>query len=86
MWIVVVLPAPFGPRSAKTEPWATSRSMPSSTTRSPYDLRRPRTRIAGAEVAVAVMPHLRRGSAGDRGSQMSRSSTVGWWAVRATMS
>ena len=35
IWTIVVLPAPFGPSSAKTVPSATSRSTPSSTTWSP---------------------------------------------------
>ena len=43
---VVVLPAPLGPSSAKTVPSATSRSMPSSTTLSPNDLRSPVAAIA----------------------------------------
>ena len=46
IWTVVVLPAPFGPSSAKIVPSATSRSMPSSTTWSPKDLRRPVAVIA----------------------------------------
>ena len=38
---VVVLPAPLGPSSAKIDPSATFRSMPSSAVFSPNDLRRP---------------------------------------------
>ena len=75
MWTIVVLPAPFGPRRANTEPAGTSRSMPSRTTCVPYDLRRPVARIADGTVA-AVMPHLpcppRRAA-----DQMSRSSIGG---------
>jgi hypothetical protein len=40
IWTMVVLPAPLGPSSANVVPSATSRSMPSSTTWSPYDSRR----------------------------------------------
>ena len=85
MWIAVVLPAPFGPSRANTEPAGTSRSIPSRTTCLPYDLRRPRTRIAGAAVAVAVIGHL-PGLPGGARAQMSSSSTVGWREARATMS
>ena len=42
---VVVLPAPFGPSMEKTDPAATSKSMPSSTTLSPYAFRSPETAI-----------------------------------------
>src|SRR5580704_13004792 len=40
---VVVLPAPFGPRNAKTSPRRTSRSTPATTSRPAYRLTRPRT-------------------------------------------
>ena len=43
----MVVPAPLGPSRAKTVPSATSRSMPSSTTWPPKDLRRP---VAGRGV------------------------------------
>src|SRR6516225_5641431 len=43
---VVVLPAPFGPSMEKTDPAATSKSMPSSTILSPYAFRSPETAIA----------------------------------------
>ena len=42
----VVFPAPLGPSRAKIVPSATSRSMPSSTTLSPKDLRSPVAAIA----------------------------------------
>src|SRR5579859_7674374 len=45
---VVVLPAPFGPSSAKHSPRATSRSSDSTATWCPYVLRNPRTWIAGS--------------------------------------
>ena len=51
---MVVLPAPFGPSRAKIVPSATSRSMPSSTTLSPYDLRSPPTMIADRDAGVAM--------------------------------
>src|SRR5262249_24234999 len=41
MRTTVVLPAPLGPRSAKTVPRSTVKSIPSRTSRSPKDLRRP---------------------------------------------
>ena len=44
---IVVLPAPFGPSSAKIVPSATVRSTPSSTTVSPNDFRTPVTTTAG---------------------------------------
>ncbi|MDF2739452.1 MAG: hypothetical protein K0S88_818, partial [Actinomycetia bacterium] len=46
---MVVLPAPFGPSSEKTVPSGTSRSMPSSTSWSPNDLRSPVAAIAGED-------------------------------------
>ncbi len=46
MLTVVVLPAPFGPSRAKTEPAGMRRSMPSRTVLSPYALRRPVVVIA----------------------------------------
>src|SRR5207244_473065 len=47
---IVVLPAPLGPSSAKIVPAATSRSMPSSATWSPNDLRNPR-------LSIIIMTH-----------------------------
>ena len=49
---VVVLPAPFGPSSAKTSPSPMDRSTPSRTTFSPYALRRP---VAETAVRVACL-------------------------------
>ena len=48
----VVFPAPFGPRSPRTEPVSTVKSMPSSATTLPNDLRRPSTRMAGSVLAM----------------------------------
>src|SRR5579859_4211688 len=45
--IVVVLPAPFGPRKAKTSPGWTVRSSPWSAILRPYSLRRPTVSMAG---------------------------------------
>src|ERR1700694_467878 len=45
--IVVVLPAPFGPRKPKTSPGWTERSSPWSATLRPYSLRRPTVSMAG---------------------------------------
>jgi hypothetical protein len=47
---VVVFPAPFGPKNAKTSPEPTSRSIPRTASRSPYDLRRPLTLITGSAI------------------------------------
>src|SRR5882757_7457666 len=46
MLIVVVLPAPLGPRKPKTSPVPTSKSTPLTASRSPKDLRRSLTEIA----------------------------------------
>src|SRR4029450_3636150 len=51
---MVVLPAPFGPSSAKIVPWATWRSMPSRTTLSPKDLRSPATAIADRRMGLVM--------------------------------
>ncbi len=42
---MLVLPAPFGPKKAKTSPRSTSRSMPRTASTLPYDLRSPRMLI-----------------------------------------
>src|SRR4051812_11984414 len=47
MRMVVDLPAPLGPRKPKKLPRGTSRSTPSTAALRAYDLRRPRTRMAG---------------------------------------
>src|SRR5919109_4495474 len=52
---VVVLPAPFGPRSANTSPRPTSKVRPSTTGRPAYRLTSPSTRIGGAAVSVNEM-------------------------------
>ncbi len=60
IFTVVVLPAPFGPSSAKTSPSPMLRSTPSRTTFSPYALRRPfaDTAIRAACLVDAFMPHM----------------------------
>src|SRR5258707_4111494 len=57
---VVVLPAPFGPSSAKTSPSPMLRSTPSRTTFSPYALRRPlaETAVRVSCLVDAFMPHM----------------------------
>src|SRR6188508_3127880 len=45
--IVELLPAPFGPRNPNASPGWTSRSIPSTATRSPKRLTRPRAWIMG---------------------------------------
>src|SRR5918996_2223982 len=59
MRIVVVLPAPFGPRTPYTEPLRTARSTPSTARVSPKDLTRPVASIASVEgVLIAFDPTL----------------------------
>ncbi len=48
MLIVVVLPAPFGPRKPNTSPAATSKLTPRTASSSPKDFLNPLTLIAGA--------------------------------------
>jgi hypothetical protein len=47
MRIVEVLPAPFGPRKPNASPWATSKSIASTATRSPKRFPRARAEISG---------------------------------------
>src|SRR3981189_2813019 len=57
---MVVLPAPLGPSRANASPFPMSRSTPSSTTLSPYVLRRPLTETVARVVRVvsAFMRHM----------------------------
>src|ERR1035437_5701946 len=55
MLIVVVLPAPLGPRNPNTSPLATSKSTPRTARTSPKVLMRPRTAMAGTR-AVDGLP------------------------------
>src|SRR5947209_6304807 len=58
MLIVVVLPAPLGPRKPNTSPVATSKLTPRTASRSPKDFFRPSTWMAGAPLPswfVAVL-------------------------------
>src|SRR5487761_791193 len=50
MRTAVVLPAPFGPRTPRTVPRGTERSIPRSACTSPNDWVRPSTKIAGPEL------------------------------------
>src|SRR5918912_2514852 len=54
--MVEVLPAPLGPRKPNASPAFTSKSMPSTATRAPKRLVRPRAKTSGAPVAVAIGP------------------------------
>ena len=58
VWRGGVLPAPLGPSRAKIVPPGTSRSMPSSTTWSPNDLRSRVALIAGWDGLVVMAPRL----------------------------
>ena len=53
---VVVLPAPLAPTSPTISPARTSRSRPSTTTLSPYTLRRPRTVTTCGLVIRSIVP------------------------------
>src|SRR3954451_16021283 len=53
MSIVVVLPAPFGPRKATISPCWSSRSMPRTASTEPNDLVTPESETAGTGVAAA---------------------------------
>src|SRR3989442_2337742 len=60
MLIVVVLPAPLGPRKPKTSPCSTARSIPRTASMSPYVFTRPLTSITAA---TALFPERGRGLA-----------------------
>src|SRR5713226_323278 len=59
MRIVVVLPAPFGPRNPKKEPRGTSRSRPSTAAFAPYTFFRLRTEMAAGE-SIETVPWYRK--------------------------
>src|SRR3954454_14231399 len=65
MSTIVVLPAPLGPRRAKTDPSGTDRSMPSRTTWSPKDLRSPLV-----EMAAGLDPDMALLSVGGGGTEV----------------
>ena len=83
---VVVLPAPFGPRSPNTSPGWTSKSIPRTASTPSYAFRRPRTRIAGSALTVrGAAPSSSRARARSlpvRTTVMSEQS--GWWPTAAT--
>src|SRR5690606_13203157 len=54
MLIVVVLPAPFGPRKPNTSPGATSKLTPFTASKSPNRLRSSCTHTAGTLRSVAI--------------------------------
>ena len=55
MRIVDDLPAPLGPRNPNASPGGTSRSMPRTASKSPYDLRSPVARISGSTSGGVVV-------------------------------
>ncbi|OIQ77152.1 hypothetical protein GALL_411570 [mine drainage metagenome] len=75
MSIVVVLPAPFGPRNARTSPASTWRSSPSTARTEPNDLVRPRRSMArsvvvsrmGVDAVVVMSPIVPRARPCDTG-------------------
>jgi hypothetical protein len=58
----VVLPAPFGPTSPLSDPWAMSRLIPATASFAPKLLRSPRTAIAGSSRAADGAPTSPAGS------------------------
>ena len=56
--IVVVLPAPFGPRTPYTEPLRTDRSTPSTACVSPNDFVRPDASIASADISPPPLSYV----------------------------
>src|SRR5438477_1861158 len=52
--IVELLPAPFGPRKPNASPCCTSKSIPSTATRSPKRLARPRACTSGSSMAAST--------------------------------
>ena len=95
MLMTVVLPAPLGPSRAKTAPRATLKSMPSSTTLLPKDLRKAFTSIAGP-ASVIFGPPGGNGALNDAGASGPEDADVaeirpgpdlhrwsaGWWWAR----
>src|SRR6266513_5553934 len=61
--IVVVLPAPFGPRNAKVSPWRTSNVTSFTAVTVPYVRTRCCTRIIGSVGATSVRLRCPRGKA-----------------------
>ena len=55
MSMVVVLPAPFGPRKATISPGSTVRSRPSTAVTAPKRLVSPRSAMAGVRVGSAAV-------------------------------
>src|SRR5262249_10564189 len=82
--MVVVLPAPLGPRKPNTSPGATSKSMPRTASFSPYALCSPCTRIAASVVIpvrdrrdaskadLSSLPDERYADRRDRGDEVRR--------------
>src|SRR5918994_1414156 len=56
--IVLVLPAPFGPRKPNDSPRATSKSMPSTAVKSPKRLVSPRAWMSDVDRSVDAAPGL----------------------------
>ena len=57
MRMVVVLPAPFGPRNPTISPSPTAKVMPATASTSPKRLVTSRSAIAAARAALVVSPH-----------------------------
>ena len=80
IWIVVVLPAPLGPRNAKISPACTSNEMPSTAATSPKVLTRFCTWIMGPSLLAdntklfSLDCQRRSGRAGARSGRRPRRS------------
>src|SRR5262245_51157802 len=73
--IVDDLPAPFGPRKPNDSPGRTSRSLPLTASKEPYDLRSPTARIIAPVLAISgsSLPGVRT----DSGSGWDTTMTIG---------
>src|SRR5262249_42551689 len=77
---IVVLPAPFGPRTPKISPWRTSRSIPSTARKSPNDLTNPVASTAVVGVISSLPSDL---GCGAMRTVSSRGFTTATWRFRA---
>src|SRR5688572_17968572 len=72
--IVELLPAPFGPRKPNASPGCTSRSMPSTATRSPKRLTRPRAWISDSATPSKLPQRMAEKSSPECASARARSA------------
>ena len=74
--MVLLLPAPLGPSSAKVSPGLMSKLMSLTASNGPYDLLSRETRTAGGEVVMSPQSSLCR--AGATPSRPTPPSTTRW--------